>query len=408
MLFNYLEFMRDEFELHLLYVGEKDIRRGRIPSYVKSAEVLDRPSYQETIGNFLRFGLNRSLQERLFFSGHILSRIREKIKEIRPDIVFFDMIRMGQYALSIPEWSPNSLKIIDLDDLLSLRYRRLSAKQVSGADLLGEFKFMVPTFFTGLLGSLATRTILRIESWLMRRRELESLRNFDMVLLVSKKEAEILKKMCADSVARVLHIPPAIREVRVPSAVNKHRHSMGFVGYLGYYPNLESFLYLKNEIFPEVRMFFKDASITVIGRVSDEMISKYGDEGGILFRGYVEDIEEALSEVEVFVAPIFSGTGIKTKILTAMAVGLPVVTTPLGVEGLDVRNMEEIVIAESRDQFIRAIRKIFEDRDFARELGRRASNYVRRFHDFDRIKTYFLEEIEKALREKQYGAKFRN
>jgi len=85
-----------------------------------------------------------------------------------------------------------------------------------------------------------------------------------------------------------------------------------------------------------------------------------------------------------------------------------VVTTPLGVEGLDVRNMEEIVIAESRDQFIRAIRKIFEDRDFARELGRRASNYVRRFHDFDRIKTYFLEEIEKALREKQYGAKFRN
>ncbi|RLB04186.1 MAG: hypothetical protein DRG59_10650, partial [Deltaproteobacteria bacterium] len=70
MLFNYLEFMRDEFELHLLYVGEKDIRRGRIPSYVKSAEVLDRPSYQETIGNFLRFGLNRSLQERLFFYGH--------------------------------------------------------------------------------------------------------------------------------------------------------------------------------------------------------------------------------------------------------------------------------------------------------------------------------------------------
>jgi glycosyltransferase involved in cell wall biosynthesis len=107
--------------------------------------------------------------------------------------------------------------------------------------------------------------------------------------------------------------------------------------------------------------------------------------------GYLENFRKCLLKTNIFVAPIYFGTGIKTKILDAMALGMPVITTPLGVEGLKVKHFKNIIIAHNNKEFINFIDILLRDKTLRKSIGKEAYHYVNKFHNYDKIRKKFLQ-----------------
>jgi glycosyltransferase involved in cell wall biosynthesis len=116
--------------------------------------------------------------------------------------------------------------------------------------------------------------------------------------------------------------------------------------------------------------------------------------------GFVSDFSEILTRCEVALLPIVEGTGVKTKVLDAMAMGIPVVTNRLGVEGLAVEHGREVLLAESPEDLCEAIGRVATDGALSAQLSKAARRYVEKYHDpvllRDQYQLHVTTAIEKG------------
>ncbi len=121
----------------------------------------------------------------------------------------------------------------------------------------------------------------------------------------------------------------------------------------------------------------------------------------IELRGFVEDVREPLGRYAVFVCPILSGSGMRVKLLEAFAAGIPVVSTPLGAEGLAAKDGEICALAEDPDEFARKIVELFDHPEQARKLACRAREQVVATRDMRVLTERLVESYREVLREKR-------
>jgi glycosyltransferase involved in cell wall biosynthesis len=148
-----------------------------------------------------------------------------------------------------------------------------------------------------------------------------------------------------------------------------------FVGGLDYQPNLDAVRYYRREVRPALERIGFDVALDVVGDAAPALREELAGEG-IEFLGYVDDVMATLDRYRAFLAPLVSGTGIKTKVLEAMAAGLVVVTTPEGIIGLEVRHWEHCLLARIPDEMATHLRDVFEHPEEMEDIGERASRYV--------------------------------
>ncbi len=135
-----------------------------------------------------------------------------------------------------------------------------------------------------------------------------------------------------------------------------------------------------------------DVVFYIIGRNPDERLKKIiKNRKDINLTGFIENLEDYYSRARVFVCPLRFGSGIKVKVLNAMYRGIPVVTTSIGVEGLALKNMKHVAIADNSDKMIEDINTLLNDqktwerlRDNSRELASRQYTWDRVFTNIDR------------------------
>jgi hypothetical protein len=287
----------------------------------------------------------RSLNEALFHSRALLAKVRPLRGAY--DFAIADTIRMAPYAaaLGVP-WH------LDMDDLFSARYEKFAAGgSLSAEVVLGYYRDSAPGLARVIPQGLM-RQVLLAEAARIKQRELYWARQADTVSLVSPEEAA---RFSRDLGRPVLSLPMSVSATDVewtPGA-----GAPLFVGPLDYKPNLDALDYYQREVFPAL-----DAP-SVLHHVghAPEQLRRLFKEQVVRFEGYVADLAARLREAACFVAPIVSGTGIKTKVLEAMAAGVPVVTTAEGVAGLQV--------AHGRDCFV--CRRPADFADASRALGAR-------------------------------------
>jgi glycosyltransferase involved in cell wall biosynthesis len=144
-----------------------------------------------------------------------------------------------------------------------------------------------------------------------------------------------------------------------------------FVGNMGYPPNRDAVAFFVEEVLPELRSRVPPAVLDVIGPGADPaMQARFA--GAVRFRGFVDDLERALSEYDVFVAPLRVGGGTKLKVLAAMGHCIPIVTTPVGAEGLGLVHGVPALIHTSGSDIADAILALHDDPRLGWELANRA------------------------------------
>lgn len=304
-----------------------------------AVHVVPGPARGTVLWNLLtRASIGRSSLQEAFLNSKVTSAaIGRVIDQIGPGLQVYDTVRMAQYA---PD-SVAAQQICYLDDLFSARYGRMlkAARTFPDVDTnpLGTFAQYVPRRLRWLgANHLAQTALLRTEQSLVRRSEDRVARRFRRSLLVNAEEAAILVARTGVEPSRVRCVPPLLTALSTAPRSYDGGPEFVFLGLLSLAHNDDGLQWFLRAIWPQVRARLPGARLRVIGRDPQPKLLKLAAPmaDSVSIEGYVPDLGEALGQAAVMVNPLRFGSGIKLKVIEALARGLPVVSTPVGAEGI--------------------------------------------------------------------------
>jgi polysaccharide biosynthesis protein PslH len=222
-----------------------------------------------------------------------------------------------------------------------------------------------------------------------RIRHLESaiMDHYDLLVPITSHDLEHFNRL---GNTRPSHVCPAgVDFVPGPSGKTvtltpKHEFSVFFLGSLDWLPNQEGMLWFVSKVLPELLIRHPGLKMHIAGRNAPTRLLDQINKPGIIFHGEVENAASFMKANGILVAPCFSGSGMRVKIIEAMALGIPVITTPLGAEGLPVKNGKDIILASQAEEFLQQIDKLLKHPDIYVEIGQLAQQLVmRKFNNID-------------------------
>jgi|LSQX01.1.fsa_nt_gb glycosyltransferase involved in cell wall biosynthesis len=219
----------------------------------------------------------------------------------------------------------------------------------------------------------------------LRKYELEACRNADLVLMVSEQDVESLMALDPD-IKNVYAVPIGvdIDHFQPIKRVAGSRNILS-IGTMHWPPNVDSMLYFYRDILPLVCEQASDCHLTIAGQKPVDSIRALSDDPRVTVIGYVDDDKKLSEDCGVFIVPLRSGSGVRVKILNALAMGLPVVSTSIGAEGLAVESGKHLMIADTEAEFARAIIEILNNPQLADDLGANGRRLVCEKYSWERV-----------------------
>ncbi len=199
--------------------------------------------------------------------------------------------------------------------------------------------------------------------------------------------------VCSDVDREYLRRTMGVRNVSViPNAAPRvEDHPPGcepnvlFVGTYGYSPNFVAAEYLVRKIWPRLSRLCPEAKLLIAGPRSEELPSFRTPDPRVQFLGFVPNLDELYSRTRVFCCPVQSGGGTRLKILEAASYGIPVVSTPIGAEGIEMAPEREIILRQSADELATACAELLADPERAKRVGALGRERVRALYGRDMV-----------------------
>jgi GT2 family glycosyltransferase/serine/threonine protein kinase len=206
----------------------------------------------------------------------------------------------------------------------------------------------------------------------MQLHELAAIHSADATIVHSTAELDILRDLVPDV---KLYVFPLIVDVRYPDVAFSERRDIVFIGGYRHPPNVDAVKYFVDQIMPLLRHRLPGVRFFAIGSNPPAEIKMLASDD-IIVTGFIEDLATELNMMRVSVAPLRYGAGIKGKIGTAMAIGLPVVATPLAVEGMSLTDGENILVADQAETFAEKIVQIYLDETLWKKIQEQSLSFA--------------------------------
>ncbi|MCI0519396.1 MAG: glycosyltransferase [Chloroflexi bacterium] len=216
------------------------------------------------------------------------------------------------------------------------------------------------------------------------------LHDFRACTVVSETEREIMTAIA----------PPGVRVEVVPNCLDLQDYqgdwgepeaeSLVFTGSFRYAPNYQGVAWFAQQALPLVRRRFPGARLVVTGDTGGQTLP---DEENVTLAGYVDDIRPWVARAWCSIAPILQGGGTRLKILEAMALGTPVVSTSKGAQGLGAQPGEHLLLADSPGEFAAAVISLLEDADLRRRISENGRAFVREHYDWGAFTPHYLDFV---------------
>jgi glycosyltransferase involved in cell wall biosynthesis len=216
------------------------------------------------------------------------------------------------------------------------------------------------------------------------------------IIAVSKTDAELMQSMFG--VRNVTEVPTGVDiGYFARPAPNPAVADLVFVGSMDWLPNVDGVTYFVEEVLPQIRRRRPECKLAIVGRTPPESILKLGRTvPGVLVTGTVKDVRPYMWGASVSVVPLRIGGGTRLKIYEAMAAGLPVVSTTVGAEGLEVHPPDDIRIADDPRDFAAHCLELLEDERLSRQVAARALEMVTANYSWERVAEMFARVLEEA------------
>jgi glycosyltransferase involved in cell wall biosynthesis len=189
--------------------------------------------------------------------------------------------------------------------------------------------------------------------------------------------------------SRSVALPPGLPEPEPDTLI--------YPGALSYDANLDAMRYFLREIFPRIRAARPGVRLRITGKTTPEQRAALPSTEGVELTGYVHDIRAAVAGAWAEVVPLRAGGGTRLKVLEALAIGTPVVSTSKGAEGLDLAAGEDLLIADTPEQFAQATLKLLGDPMLRERLAARGRATVQARYDWRTIAGQLTDLVEQVV-----------
>jgi len=349
---------------------------GEIPSYIKEVRYATPINKQTKLLNILKYSLiikKWPFQCSFFYDKKNLNAIEKFFNEVQPDVFFTEMIRTAPYIKVCQD--KNVITIANLDDLLSKRYNRQLKAKDSKANILGDYSKQVSKANNRLATNKFFRHIaLSTEAKRCAIWEKKFYNMYRYSLFTSPKETREINDLMGQQKAFTLSVGCDC-ELFSRNLENdkKEENSISFIGNFNVPANIDTLNMICENILPKVHHTYK---FYIVGVCPKEYILKYENDINLIFCGRVEDIVEVIKRTQIFISPIAYGTGIKTKIIEAMAMGMPIITNSVGAEGIDAVNNKDFIVEDDYKKLARHLDDLLENPEKRNALGKNAQAFA--------------------------------
>jgi glycosyltransferase involved in cell wall biosynthesis len=305
-----------------------------------------------------------------FHTSHSLEQARQHLCNGGYDVVVADEICMTPYA----ELAPDLPRVISRQKIDHVHYRETAMARPWGLDKVLDF----------------------IEATKLQRYERAKMPLCQACVACSKKDAQLIQRDA-----------PKVPMVVIPNGVDlstfvPSRHpgsrcpTLLYVGAMDYYPNSDAVQFFFRTMYEPLRQAVANLRVQVVGHTPLPEIRQLAELPGVEVTGSVPDVRPYYEQATVFIVPLRLGGGTRLKIVEAMAMGLPVVSTTIGVEGLDVRPGENILIADDAASFTDAVLRLLRDPDLRHRITE-GGQVLARHYDWTTLTRPYVDLVEDVV-----------
>lgn len=350
-------------EIHLCAINDVRLRASDIEAlkpFCETIHVID-ISRGQILYNITRaFFSGKPLQVGYFYSSRGQRKIRKLLDEIQPDHIYCQLVRVAEYVKHSP-----IAKTLDYQDVFS-----------KGA----ERRSRTAPFFL--------RPVLRSEYRRLLKYEHEVFDLFDNKTIISVQDRDLIPHPDRGQIAVVIN--GVDTDFFTPREAEPE-YDIVFTGNMGYPPNVDAAIYLAREVLPKVREKRPGTTLTLAGATPHASVQALRNDH-VIVTGWVEDIRDSYAKARLFIAPMRIGTGLQNKLLEAMAMRIPSITSPLANQALNARHGQEILVGNSTDEYASLILEVLGDESIARKLAANGHQFIHRNYNWAAA-TQVLEEM---------------
>lgn len=368
--FHFLRLLSQNHEIHLFALSDRKISENDVDAirpYAMSIEIIRCTKWRILQGLLWAFFRRKPFQVGYFYNRFAHRKIKSVVETVKPDLIFCQLVRVAEY---VKRFSVS--KVLDYQDALSLNmYRRSAASR----------------------GAL--RVICSREAKALARYESRVFDWFDSRIIISEPDKAAINHPCKD---KIVVVPNGVDYEFFSPGENVDRpYHIVFTGNMSYAPNVAGALWLAGEIFPLVKAAVPDATLLLAGSSPLNVVKALANED-ITVTGWMPDIRDAYNSAKVFVAPMKTGSGLQNKLLEAMSMKLPCITTSLANASLMAAENKEVIVADTAENIAGSIVKVLQDSRLSDQIGQAGYEMVRRKFSWDSIIGEFEEKQLKYIK----------
>lgn len=228
----------------------------------------------------------------------------------------------------------------------------------------------------------------------VKAEEIEIFNRYDAVFATSERDKDIIESHARETKHYVIPNGVDTNFFRKNENVKKGQFNIVFTGAMGYLPNQDGIMFFLDEIFPLIKQGVPEAKIYVVGSNPPAMLQKYASDD-VIITGFVDDVRPYIDKSSIYVVPLNMGSGTRLKVLEAMSMKIPIVSTSIGCEGIEIEEGKNILVRDEPKAFADAVIKLMNDSTLANKLVKNGHELVLDKYDWSVV----CKDIDKAFKE---------
>ena len=362
--FYHIKYLSKNNEITLFALNDSKVNIEKafqaLQPYCRSINFFDLSKFSILFNVLLAFFNGKPLQSGYFFSSRAKNRINKIISETKPDHIFCQLVRVAEYVKN-----QNIPKTLDYQDVFSKGVER---------------RIQPASFYLKPLLKLEYKRLLKYENKIFDY--------FDNKTIISEPDRELIPHPEKDKIVIVMN---GVDTDFFKPIDRKKEYDIVFTGNMGYPPNVNGVEFLVKQILPIVRRNKPEIKVLIAGANPDRKVIAVKSKN-IHVTGWVEDIREYYAKARIFIAPMQIGTGLQNKLLEAMAMKIPCISSHLANNALNAKSGKEIKIGDSAEEYAQHIIYLLDNKDKADEIALNGYNFVLNNYNWEKA-TEKLEEL---------------
>lgn len=354
--FHQIKELSKHHEIVLCALSDQKVEQSainKLQEYCKSIHIIRLPKWKIYWNLFWQLLFtDKSLQVVYFYNKSAQKKITKLIQEYQPDHIYCQLIRVTEYVKNIP-----IPKTLDYMDALARGMERRIA--------------LSPFYIKWFLTTETTR---------LKRYEHQIFDAFDKLTIISEQDKNLIVHIKNDAIKI---IPNGVDYEMFKFQENaEKKYDLIFTGNMAYPPNIDSVIYLVNEIMPLVWKKYPTIKLVIAGAEPDKKVLQLASEN-VEVTGWVKDITTYYAAAKIFVAPMQIGTGLQNKLLEAMAMQIPCVTSQLANNALGATHQKSILIGNQPEEYYEHIISLLENKNLYNNIATSGYDFVKKNYTWE-------------------------